>query len=330
MHQAQHRARLSTGIFAAIRAGALAGAASWPALAQTYPARSVRIVVPFEPGGTSDIAGRQVSSRLSAELKQQFIVDNRGGGGGLLGIENVARSAPDGYTLLVTSASYSASLATSKSGPELINNMVAVSQIGYSPFVLIVNGASPYKSVAEIIAAARAKPGAVIYASSGPGSSTHLGFEMFSHMAKIKMLHVPYKGAGPSINDLIAGRVDMTYAAQASTDGNVKAGKLRALAVTNAKRAPSMPNVPTIGETVPGYSLELWFGMIAPRGTPGPVLNLLNASVNRIANMPDSRKSMEAIGIFTEAGTAKEFDELIRAEYQRYLSVIKEANIQPE
>ncbi len=328
MHQSQRR--FSSGIFAAIMAGALTGAANFSALAQTWPARSVRVVVPFEPGGSSDIVGRQVSSRLSAELKQQFIVDNRGGAGGLLGIEAVARSAPDGYSLLVTSASYSASLATSKSGPELINNMVAVSQIGYSPFVLIVNGASPYKSTSEIIAAARAKPGAVIYASSGPGSSTHLGFELFSHMAKIKMLHVPYKGAGPSINDLIAGRVEMTFAAQSTIEGNVKAGKLRALAVTNAKRSPALPNVPTIGETVPGYSLELWFGMIAPKGTPEPAVNLLNAAINRIANSPDSRKSMETIGIIAEAGTAKAFDELIRTEYQRYLGVIKEANIQPE
>lgn len=328
MHQSQRR--LSTGIFAAIMAGALTGAASFSALAQTWPARPVRVVVPFAPGGSSDIVGRQVSSRLSAELKQQFVVDNRGGAGGLLGIENVARSAPDGYSLLVTSASYSASLATSKSGPELIDNMVAVSQIGYSPFVLVVNPASPYKSTAELIAAARAKPGAVVYASSGPGSSTHLGFELFSHMAKIKMLHVPYKGAGPSINDLIAGRVEMTFAAHSTIEGNLKAGKLRALAVTNAKRAPALPNVPTIGETVPGYSLELWFGMIAPKGTPEPAVNLLNAAINRIASSPDSRKSMETIGIIAEAGTAKAFDDLVRTEYQRYLNVIKEANIQPE
>lgn len=300
------------------------------ATAQGYPERPVRVVVPFEPGGGTDIAGRQIAARLGADLKQQFIVENRGGAGGLIGIENVAKSAPDGHTLLVSSASYSATLAMHKSGSETINNLIAVAQLGYSPFVLLVPPNSPYRNVGELIAAAREKPNTVNYASAGVGSGTHLALALLSDMAKAPMVHVPYKGAAPSITDLIIGRVDLTLAAHSTVAGNLNAGKLRAIGVTNAKRAPALPNVPAIGETVPGYRVELWFGVLVPRGTPAQAVSVLNAGINRMAREPDSRKALEAIGIIAESGTAEEFGTLLRSEYERWVKVIRDSKIQAE
>lgn len=300
------------------------------ALAQAYPEKPVRVVVPFDPGGGADIAARQITTKLPAEMKQSFIVDNRGGAGGLIGIENVAKSPPDGYSLLASSASFSATLATHRTGAETINSLIAVSQTGFSPFVLLVPVSSPVKTVAELIALAREKNGELTYASAGVGSNTHLGLALLASMANIKMLHVPYKGAAPSLIDLMNGRVDVTLAAYSSSEGNIKAGKLRALGVTNSRRVPTLPSLPAVGETVPGYQVELWFGILAPKGTPAGIVSQLNAAINRIVKNPENRKGMEAIGILPEAGTPQQFDDLIRGEYARWRRVIKESNIRTD
>jgi tripartite-type tricarboxylate transporter receptor subunit TctC len=298
--------------------------------AQTYPAKAVRVIVPFAPGGGSDITGRQVAQKLSEHLGQQFVVDNRGGAGGLIGMELVAKSPPDGYTIMVMSGSFSATAATHKPAFDPINSIIPVAEVGIAPFVLSVHPSVPAKSTREFIALARTKPGQLVYASSGMGGLTHLSTELMSSMAKIKMVHVPYKSTGPALSDLISGQCQLIVGSLPPMQPLIQTGRMRALAVTTAKRWYTLPDVPTMGETLPGYEVELWFGVMAPRGTPPAIVERLNATVNKFLQEADMKKNLDQQGMIPTGGTPQAYGDRIRREYARWVRIVDEAGIKAE
>jgi tripartite-type tricarboxylate transporter receptor subunit TctC len=319
------------------RASALAGAVTGallgmtaPAHSQQYPSKIVRVIVPFAPGGGSDITARQFSQKLSEAFGQQFIVDNRGGAGGLIGMELAAKAPPDGYTIMMMSGSFSATSALNKPSFDPINSIVAVHEFGYTPFVLTVHPSLPSKTTKELIALARGTKGGLSYASTGIGSITHLSTELFLNMAKIRMVHVPYKSTGAAMGDLLSGQVPVIVGSLLPVVPHVGSGKLRALAVTTAKRWYSLPNVPTLAETLPGYQVELWFGAMAPRGTPQPIIDRINGALNKALEQPDMKKNLEQQGMVPSGGTPAQFNDRIRKEYERWLKVVAAANIKAE
>ena len=310
-------------------AAAFLGAAC-PASAQQYPSKPVRVIVPFAPGGGSDITARQVSAKFTEALKQQFVVENRGGAAGLIGMEQTAKSTPDGYTIMIMSGSFSATSATHQPKFDPINSIVAVAEVGYTPFVLSVHPSLPSKTTKEFIAMVRSKPGELVYASSGVGGLTHMATELLASMAKLKMIHVPYKSTGAAMTDLLSGRAQLIVGSLLPTVPHFKTGKLRPLAVTTAKRWYSLPDTPTVAETVPGYEVELWFGVMAPRGTPQPIIDQLNGAVNKLVQEPDMKKNLEAQGMAPSGGPPSRFNDRIRKDYDRWVRVVKEAGIKPE
>ena len=297
---------------------------------QQYPIKPVRVIVPFAPGGGSDITARQFSQKLSEALGQQFLVDNRGGAAGLIGMELTAKAPPDGYTLMMMSASFSASSALNKPAFDPINNIIPVAEFGITPFVLTVHPSVPAKTTKELIALARNTKGGLTFASTGVGSITHLATELFMNMAKIKMVHVPYKSTGAAMGDLLSGQVPIIVGSLLPVTPHLSSGRLRALAVTTAKRWYSLPNVPTLGETLPGYEVELWFGTMAPRGTPQPIIDRINGVVNKALESAEIKKNLEQQGMVPTGGTPQKFGERIRKEYERWLKVVQEANIKAE
>jgi len=311
-------------------AATCAALGSGTVLAQAYPAKAVRVIVPFAPGGGSDITARQISQKLSEALGQQFVVDNRGGAAGLIGMELTVKSPPDGYTIMVMSGSFSATPATHKPAFDPINNIVAVAEMGYTPFVVSVHPSLPSKSAKELIALARSKPGELVYASSGVGGLTHMATELMNVMAKVKMVHVPYKSTGAAMADLLAGRCQLIVGSLLPTVPHFKTGKLRPLAVTTAKRWYSLPDVPTLGDTLPGYEVELWFGVMAPKGTPRPILDRLNSAINKIVQEPDMKKNLDSQGMVPSGGPPEKFDKRIRGDYDRWVKVVRDANIKVE
>jgi tripartite-type tricarboxylate transporter receptor subunit TctC len=296
---------------------------------QQYPAKVVRVIVPFAPGGGSDITARQVSAKLSAEFGQQFIVDNRGGAAGIIGMEMTAKAPPDGYTIMMMSGSFSATSATHRPAFDPINTIIPVAEFGITPFVLTIHPSLPPKTTKELIALARAKPGGLTYASSGVGGLTHMATELFLNMAKIKMVHVPYKSTGAAMTDVLSGQAPIIVGSLLPVVPHLGT-KLRALGVTTAKRWYSLPDVPTVGETVPGYEVELWFGTMAPRGTPQPIIDRLNGAINKALESPDMKKNLEQQGMIPTGGTPQKFGQRIKAEYDRWVKVVKESGIKPE
>jgi tripartite-type tricarboxylate transporter receptor subunit TctC len=308
--------------------GALALA---PALAmsQQYPVKPVRVIVPFAPGGGSDITARQFSAKLTEYLGQQFVVDNRGGAGGLIGMELTAKAPPDGYVIMMMSASFSATSAVQQPTFDPINNIVAVAEFGYTPFVLTVHPSLPPKTVKEFIALARATKEGLNYAGTGTGGATHLATELFSSMAKIRMVAIQYKSTGAAMSDLLSGQVPVIVGSLLPVTPHLPTGRLRALGVTTAKRWHTLPDVPAIAETVPGYEVVLWFGTMTPRGTPQAVIDRLNASINKALQDPAIKKNLEGNGMIPSGGTPQQFDERIRRDYERWVKVAKEVGIKP-
>ncbi len=294
--------------------------------AQAYPARPVRVIVPFAPGGGTDVLARQVSQKLTESLGRQFVVDNRGGAGGLIGIELAVKSEPDGYTILITSGSFSANAALHKSASHPINNIAAIAEVCATPYLLAVHPSLP-SNTEQLIAVARSKPGELIYATPGVGTISHLVTEHLLNTAKIKMRHVPYKGVAPLMTDLLAGRTHVYIGGLSSILAYVRPGKLRAVAVTTGKRWNGLPDVPTMAETLPGYEIESWFGVMAPKGTPRPIVEKLNGAVNKALREPDLGKYFETEGMSPSGGTPEEFDKRIRSDYVRWVKVVQEAGI---
>ena len=297
--------------------------------AQTYPIKPVRVIVPFAPGGGGDITARLVSAKFTERLRQQFVVDNRGGAGGLIGIELTVKAAPDGYTILIASSSFSATSATHKPAFDPINNIAPVGEIGIAPFVLSVHPSVPVKSTQELIALAKAKPGALIYGIPGIGSITHLATELMLHSAGIRMTAVPYKGTGPAMIDVIAGQCQLILGSLPPLAPHFLSGKLRPLAVTSRKRWYSVPNLPTLGESLPGYEVENWWGVMAPKGTTQAIVERLNTTLNQLLQDADMKASMDKEGVVPSGGSAARFGVRTREEYEKWLKVVALANIRP-
>lgn len=308
---------------------ALLGAAT-PAQSQQYPSKVVRVIVPFAPGGGSDITARAFSTKLSEYLGQQFVVDNRGGAGGLIGMELTAKSPPDGYTIMMMSGSFSATSAMQKPAFDPINSIIPVAEFGYTPFVLTVHPSLPAKSTKELISLAKTTKGGLSYAGTGTGGATHLATELFSLMAKIKMVPIQYKSTGAAMSDLLSGQVPVIIGSLLPVTPQLAAGRLRGLAVTTAKRWHTLPNLPTISETLPGYEVVLWFGTMAPRGTPQPIIDQLNGAINKALQDPAIKKSLEQDGMTPSGGPPQNFGKRIRDDYERWSRVVRDAHIKVE
>lgn len=314
--------------FAAI---ALASAAA--AGAQTYPAKPIRLIVPFAAGGTVDISARGIAPGLSEVLGQNVIVDNRGGAGGIIGADLVAKAAPDGYTLLMGSNS-TVSVAPSlypKNPYHPIRDFAPISLVATTPFVLVVHPSVPAKTLKELIALAKSRPGKMTMASGGTGSSNHLVGELFQSLTGTRLTHVPYKGAAPAGVDLMAGQVDLLFDQLATSVGPAKSGKFRALAVTSKARAAVLPEVPTMLESgVLNFEVINITGMLAPAGTPANILEKLNAAALKVLGQPAVRERFAAIALEARGGTPDEFAAFIKEDFARWTKVVKQANIKVE
>jgi tripartite-type tricarboxylate transporter receptor subunit TctC len=314
-------------------AGALGAAPALPQLAKAleYPTHSVRIVVGFPPGGPTDIYARLMGEWLSAHLGQTFVIENRPGAGSTIGVEAVVDSPPDGYTLLLvsTSATIAASYYRNLSF-DLNRDIAPVCGISLEPLVMVVRPSLPVKSVPEFIAYAKDEPGRVVMASVGNGTTPHLAGELFMMMAGVKLLHVPYHGAAPALGDLLGGRADVMFEAMTDLVGYINAGKLRALAVTTAKRSPVFPDLPTVGECVPGYEASVWFGIGAPKKTPADIVELLNREINAGLNDPKLRARVSAGGGTPLTGSTADFEKLFVDDSEKWAKVMRVAGIKQE
>ena len=313
-----------------------AGAAALPAMsriawAQAYPTRPVRIIVPFAPAGTTDVAARLIGQWLSERFGQQFVVENRPGAGGNIGIEAVVRAPPDGYTLLMTdpSPTISASLYD-KLSFNFVHDIAPISVVLRSPFVIVVNPAVPAKTIAEFIAYAKANPGKVNMGSAGTGSTQHVAGELFKMMAAVDMVHVPYRGGGPALTDLLAGQVQVLFLPPAISIEHIRTGRLRALAVTTAIRFEALPDIPSAGEFVASYEASTWFGVGVPRSTPRDLIYKLNQEINAGLADPKIKARLVELGGTVLAGSPTEFGKLITEDTEKWMKVIRAANIKPE
>ena len=308
----------------------LAGAQS--ALAQAYPTKPVRLLLGYAPGGPTDLTGRLVGQHLNDALGQSVVMDNRPGAGGSLAAALLANAEPDGYTLLLA-ANGEIAIAPNlrrKLPYHPLKDLAPISRVGASQLVLVVHPSVPAKSTAELIALAKAKAGGVNFASAGTGSTAHLAGEYFKHLAGIDIVHVPYKGAGPALTDLMGGQVQMLITGYSAASAHVKAGKLRALAVTGGKRLTAVPNLPTIGETVKGYEVTSWYGFLAPARTPQAVITRLHQAIAAAVKRPDVIERMITLGIEPEGNTPQEFREQIKKEIATWSRVVKMAKVEVE
>jgi tripartite-type tricarboxylate transporter receptor subunit TctC len=300
--------------------------------AQNYPAKPVRVVVSFPPGAGADIVARTITPRLTEAFGQQFVVDNRSGASGNLGAEVAAHAVPDGYTLLFTPASVASSQALyQKLGYNLEKDLAPISIVASAPFVLVVHPSLPARTVKDLITMARAKPGQLLYASTGNGGSPHLASELFKMQAKIDIVHIPYKGTPPAVTDLIAGQVSMMFANTLSVLPYVNSGRLRALGISSAKRSAAAPALPTIAESgMPGFEASTWFGMLAPTGTPVDIVTRLTGELRRIVQMKSVNDALIAQGADPIGSTADEFRARIRADIDKWTRTIKTAGVRAE
>jgi tripartite-type tricarboxylate transporter receptor subunit TctC len=303
---------------------------SMPAHAD-YPDRPIRIVVPFAPGGGTDLIARTMSITMQQDLGQPVVIDNRSGAATIIGTDYVAKSAPDGYTLVMATVAHAVNPSLQAKLPYDTDKAFApVMLVGRSPNVLVVRTDSPYKSVADILAAARKNPGKLSFASQGSGTSAHLAGELFKSLGKVSMTHIPYRGAGPALTDVMAGQVDMMFATASAVGSFVEGGKLRALAVTTAERSPSasLSQVPTVAESgLPGYVADSWYGLFVPAGTPPAVIERLNAAAKKAVSTDAFRKRVESEGLVISAGSPDDFGKYVRGEELRWQKVIKAAGI---
>jgi len=299
--------------------------AAAPASAPAYPTKPVKLVVPYPPGGPTDIVARLVAQKLSDAMGQQFIIDNRPGAGGNPGAELVARSPADGYTLVVATTAHAINPSLFKNlGYSLSKDFAPVSQLTSGPLVIVANPQLPAKNVAELIALAKAKPGELNFASSGNGQSTHLSAELFAAMAGVKMNHIPYKGSAPALTDTMGGQTQLMFDTMLSAMPHVKAGKLKALAVTSAARSPVAPDVPTVAESgLPGYEAIAWNGLLAPAGTPPEVLARLSAELKKVLAAPDVKDKFEAQGFAASWNSPEDFGRFMTAEVDKWAKVVK-------
>jgi tripartite-type tricarboxylate transporter receptor subunit TctC len=321
------RACCAAAIVAA--ASILAGEAS----AQAWPTKTIRLMVPFPPGGSTDIVARIVAQKLSARLGQPIVIENRGGAGGTLGTAVVAKAAPDGYMLTVgtTSTHAVAPSVYAKIDYDPVKDFAPVSLIADTPYLLVVNPSLEAKSVKELVDLARAKPGRLNYASAGVGSTTHLAMEMLKSASKTFVLHVPYNGNGPAGTAVIAGQVEILFGSMPAVLPHVKSGRVRALAVGSPKRSPSLPDVPTVAESgYPGFDASLWLAILAPAGTPAPIVERLHKELGVVLAAADTRDTLDKAGAGAVTSTPAELATLIREGVDKYAKIVKIAGVKPE
>jgi len=305
-----------------------------PAQAATtgaWPVKPLRVIVPFPPGSAADAATRVITVRLAEQLGQQLIVDNRSGASGNIGAEVAARAAPDGYTTLVgTTSTHAVAVSLNeKLGYDPVRDFAPVTLFGSSPYIVLVHPSVPATSMKELVAYARARPGQVNYASAGTASLAHLGTELFSVLAGVKMNHVPYKSSALSVLDLVAGRIDLLFGTPAPVLPHLRAGRLRALAVTSGKRVSFVPELPTVAEAGwPGFELSLWFGLFAPSGTPRPIIERLNIDTRKVLALPEMREALALQGLEPSSSTPAEFAVMIRDEIARWRNATKLISIE--
>ena len=302
-----------------------------PALAQTYPTKPVRIIVPFAPGGGSDFIGRFIAQKLTATIGTQVIVENKPGAGGVIGIEQGVKSAPDGYNLVLIASSYTVNPSVYKLNFDPVADITPIVQISQGPLLVVVNPSVPVKSVKDLIAAAKAKPGELNFASPGQGSVIHMATEYFDSMAGIKMNHIPYKGTGPALTDTIAGQTQVLFSSTATALPHVKGGKLKAIAVTTAKRIPALPDVPTVKESgLPGYEVILWHGLIGPKGLPKEVVARISSEVNKALKLKETDEQLQNDGVAAAGGTPEQFGATIKKEIGVWKKVAADAGVKAE
>ncbi len=307
--------------------GALSLALSLCAGAQEYPAKPVTLVIPTGAGGGTDLVARVLQKKLSDQLGQPVVIDNKAGAGGIIGNQFVARAAPDGYTLLMSSNQLAIISAVNKSTPyDPRKDFQPLAYIGLIPTLVVVNPKLPVTSMQELITNARAKPKSLQYGSAGNGSPNHLFGEMFNRMANIDVLHVPYKGIAPALTDVVGGTVAMAYASLPTVQGFLGSGQLRALAVTSGKRLPAMPNLPSLAEFAPGYDADIWLGLWAVAGTPAPVVQRIHAAVAATLQDADVKKRLGDLGLVVEPRTSAQFQAMADAELAKWAKVVDESN----
>src|SRR5713226_3779351 len=301
------------------------------AAAQGWPSKPIRYVVPFPPAGATDITARIMADKISGPLGQPVVVENRPGVAGNVGTELVARSAPDGYTILQLTVAQSISATLyAKLNYDLEKDLTPVAMIALVPNVMIVNPSVPAKSVAEFIALAKSRPGKINFASSGSGTSIHMSAEMFKMLTGVNIVHIPYTGSGPTLADLVGGQVDVMFDNLTSSIGLIRSGKLRALAVTTSTRYPELPDVPTVQETVPGYEATAWFGIVAPTGTPREVVMRINGEVNKALAHADVKEKLAQQGALARSWTPEEFGAFIHNEVMKWSKVVKASGAKVE
>jgi tripartite-type tricarboxylate transporter receptor subunit TctC len=299
--------------------------------AQTYPAKPVRLIIPFPPGGSNDVVGRAIGQQLSERLGQGVVIDNRGGAGSVIGTSEAAKSAPDGYTLLLISTAFPTSIAFNRLPQDSMKSFAPVAMLGSGPALLVVPASSPANSVNDLLGALKQKPGELNAAAAGIGSFQHMATELFRLQSKTRFVIVQYKGGGPALTDTIGGQVQFNLGSLVQMVPHVRSGKLKALGVSSAKRVAAMPDVPTIAEAgVPGYEVSNWWGILAPAGTPPAVLDRLYKEITAIQDSPETRKRFELEGAEIVRMKPMEFASFVTQETEKWTRVVKEAGIKPE
>jgi len=301
-----------------------------PVVAQTYPTKPIRFVIPYPPGGGSDTIARPLAQKLTEHLGQQVIIDNRGGAGGNVGMEMVARSPADGYTIVMAlTAQLAVNVSLYRKLPyDPLRDYAPITLLGNGPYILVAHPSLPVNSVKELIAFAKVHPGQIAYSSSGNGSGGHLAMELLKTMTGIDLVHIPYKGGGPALVDLLAGQVQLLFSTQVAATPHIEAGRIRALAMSTAKRSALLPQIPTLAEAgVPGYDSGVWYAILAPAGTPHDIVNKLNAEIVRVLNLPDYRKLLMIAGIDPIGSPPEELAAFIKSEIAKYAKVVKDAKV---
>ena len=310
---------------------ALLASFALPGQAQQYPTKPVRIVVPFAPGGGSDFIARFMAQRLTETLGSQVIVENKPGAGGVLGIEQGVKAGADGYTLTLIASSYTVNPSVYKLNFDPVADITPIIQLSQGPLLVVVTPSVPVKTIKELIALAKSKPGEVTFASSGQGSVIHLATELFNTMAGTKMNHIPYKGTGPALTDTLSGQTNVFFSSAANAMPHIKAGKLRAVAVTTSKRIPALPEVPTIAESgVAGYDVILWHGLIGPKGLPRAVVDRINSEVTKSLKLKETAEQLQNDGVSPAGGTPEQFAAQIKMEIGVWKKVAADAGVKQE
>ena len=296
--------------------------------AESWPQRPVRLVIPYPPGGAGDMVGRMLGGGMGAGFGQQVVSDNRGGGGQIIATQIAANAAPDGYTLFLASATHAINPALRKNLPyNTLKDFAPITLVAQSPLVFVAHASLKAGSIKELIAAAKAQPGRINYASSGPGTGGHMSVELLKSMTGINLVHIPYKGAGPALIDVVGGQVHMICTSPLPAMPHVKAGRLRALAMTSLKRSPAYPDVPTVAETVPGYQSTLWYALLAPVGTPPAILKRAHSEAIKAIAAPEMQERLLALGATPIGNKPQELQAFVRDEIQRWTKLVKQANI---